>query len=224
MYSFVLIILFSINCFAQNLSQSFPAGSGSNFEIKFQNQNAPINASIYIAGTRTESVFVEYMMETKELIPVQLWQQFEIQISENGSKIKSGYVLGKDFKSPEIIPPEFLKEESGIPLSDFLLKKENEFKKFKIADEIVEIAAGSTKATHYRMTKNDQILDFWISNEAKPLGLVMLTSKNSKVPDQNYSLQLVSLIENIKAKIEPEKSVPLTEKGKSIVQRSTTPK
>ena len=75
--------------------------------------------------------------------------------------------------------------------------------KDKVGDELVEIAAGSTKATHNRTTGNGQKVDYWISNDAKPMGLVMLVSKIEKNENQNYSLELISLMENVKAKIVP---------------------
>ncbi len=214
---FFCFILFQFNSYAQNLSQSFPAGSGSEFEIKFKQDNTKTNLSIYIAATRTDSVFVEFFIETKDLIPLLLWQQFEIGITTQGSEIRSGYIQGSEFNNPEIIPKNLIKEESGIPLTDFLFKNDKNQNANFLGDEIVEVAAGSTKAKHFQITKNKQILDYWISDEAKPLGLVMLTSKNPEIKEQNYSIQLLNIIENKKAKILPEKAIPLTEKGKSIL-------
>lgn len=203
----------------QNLSQSFPAGSGSKYEIQFKDQSDPTEISIYVAGTRSDSLFIEFFMESKGIIPVQLWQQFEIEIQEGKSKIKSGYLYAKDFKTAEIIPPKMLKEESGIPLNDFLIFEKGKAPGKFIAEEIVEIAAGSTKAKHYQMIKNDQTLDFWISDEAKPIGLVMLTSKNHKKSDQNYSIQMMNLIENKKSQIKPEEATTITERGLSILKK-----
>ncbi len=215
----VLFFIFSFNLYAQNLSQSFPAGTGSQFEIKFNDDNSKAHLSIYIAGTRNESVFIEFFMETKELISTQLWQQFEIGIKGNASEVKAGYIQGSEFKHPEIIPKEMLKEESGIPLSEFLLKNDKNHGGKFIGEEIVEIAAGSTKSKHYQISKNNQTLDYWISDEAKPLGLVMLTSKNPKKLEQNYSIQLMHLIENKNSKIIPEKAIPLSDKGKAILKK-----
>jgi len=221
---YFLLVFISFSLRAKNLSQSFPAGSGSKYEIIFKDQPEPTELSIYVAATRTDSLFIEFFMETKGIIPVQLWQQFEIEIHEGKSKVKAGYLYAKDLKKPEIIPSQMLKEESGIPLNDFLIFEKGKIPGKFIAEEIVEIAAGSTKTKHYQISKNDQTLDFWISEEAKPIRLVMLTSKNSKNPDQNYSIQMTNLIENKKSKIIPEEATSLTEKGLSIIQKMETVK
>ena len=44
-----------------------------------------------------------------------------------------------------------------------------------------------------------------------------LISKNPKVAQQNYEIELVSLLKNVKATIDPKKTVPLTKKGKAAL-------
>jgi hypothetical protein len=218
---FLLFILFSSSLFAETLSQSFPAGKGANYKIKMRKDTVPIQLSIYVAGTRVDSVHIEYFMETKSFIPIQLWQQFEIGVSSKGpAEIRKGYVLAKEFKNPEIIPADYLKgAEGGIQVNDFIFADKSKLDKFKIAVETIEIAAGTTKATHYRTSNNGQTIDYWVSDDAKPLGLVMLTSKSDKNENQNYSLELLNLIENIKPKIIPEQAVPITDQGKKFLAK-----
>lgn len=215
----MIALFLSINVFAQNLSTSFPAGSGASYKVDIKKNSAPILLSIYIAGTRIDSVHVEYFMETKSFIPVQMWQQFEIGVTQKGSEIRNGYIQTPELANAEIMPSNYLKGASGgIQVNDFLFVNEKQLLKHKIGDEIVEIAAGSTKATHYRTTSNGQTIDYWISSEAKPIGLVMLVSKG-KNEEQNYSLELTTLVENVKAKIMPEKAVPLTDKGRQYLAK-----
>jgi hypothetical protein len=216
-----LLFAFSIEAQAQNLSQSFPAGSGATYKVKMKNDTTPIHLSIYVAGTRVDSVHIEYFMETKGLMNVQMWQQFEIGINPKGpAVVKKGFVLTKELPHPEIMPESYLKGASGgIQVNDFMFADKSQLDKNKIGIEMVEIAAGTTKATHYRTSNNGQTVDYWISDEAKPMGLVMLISKSEQNPNQNYGLELVSLMENVKAKIVPEKAVPLTETGKSYLAK-----
>lgn len=210
----------SLSVHAQNLSQSFPAGSGSTYKIKMKKEPTPIFLSLYVAGTRVDSLHIEYFLETKSLMPVQMWQQFEIEVTPKGAEVKKGYILTKELKNAEIMPAENLKgAEGGIQVNDFLFASKVELDKDKIGDEMVEIAAGATKATHYRKTNNGQTVDYWISQDAKPMGLVMLVSKSEKNEDQNYSLELTSLIENIKPKITPETAVPISEVGKRFLAK-----
>lgn len=214
----ILFFFFSVSVFAQNLSTSFPAGSGSSYKVKMKKDSTPILLSLYVAGTRVDSVHIEYFMETKGFLAVQMWQQFEIGVTSKGAQIKKGYVQNKDMSTAEIMPPDYLKSAGGgIQVNDFLFANKEQLNKDRVGDEIVEIAAGSTKATHYRTNNNGQTVDYWISEEARPMGLVMLVSKSEKNENQNYSLELVSLMENVKAKIIPEKAIPLTVKGKSML-------
>jgi hypothetical protein len=217
----VLVFFISLNCFAESLSESFPAGKGATYKVQMKKDPTPILLSLYVAGTRVDSVHVEYFMETKGIIPIQMWQQFEIAVSDKSSaKIRKGFVYTKELPKPEIIPAEYLRgAKSGIQVNDFLFSDKAELEKHKVGDEIVEISAGSTKATHYRTSSNGQTVDYWISDDAKPMGLVMLVSKSDKNEDQNYSLELTSLIENVKPKIVPEEAVSLTKKGKSFLAK-----
>lgn len=218
---FLLFLILSVNTLAESISQNFPAGYGASYRIKIKKESNPINLSIYVAGTKVDSVNVEYFMETKSIFPIQVWQQFEIGINEKATvDIKKGFILTKDLSIPEIIPIEYLKGVSGgIQVSNFLFRDKAQLNKDKIGEEIVEIAAGTTKATHYRTSSNGQTIDYWISFNAKPIGLVMLISKSEKNEHQNYAIELTNLIENVKPKINPENAVPLSEKGKSLLAK-----
>lgn len=216
----ILFVLVSSSVFAQNLSKSFPAGSGASYKVKMKKDPTPIFLSIYVAGTRVDSVHIEYFMETKGLLGIQMWQQFEIGVTPKGAEIRKGYVLAKDLKDAEIMPAEYLRGASGgIQMNDFLFADKEQLSRDKVGVEMVEIAAGTTKATHYRTSNNGQTVDYWISDDAKPMGLVMLISKSEKNENQTYSLEMANMMENVKAKILPEKAVPLTEKGKGLLAK-----
>jgi hypothetical protein len=202
------------------LSQSFPAGAGAQYRLKMKDDATPIFLSMYIAGTRVDSVHIEYFMETKGLLPVQMWQQFEVGVGSGGAKLKRGYVLAKELSAAETMPEAYLAGASGgVQVNDFLFASEAQLNKDKIGEETLEIAAGTTKATHYRTTRSGQTIDYWISPSAKPMGLVLLVSKSEKNPQQNYSVELMNLMENVKAKIVPEKAQPLSEKGKALLAK-----
>src|SRR5688500_15314929 len=98
----VLLIFLSTSAFAQNLSTSFPAGKGASYRIKMKQDPTPIDLSLYVAGTRVDSVHIEYFLETRGIIPVRMWQQFEIGVSPKGAEIRKGYVQTKELKSAEI--------------------------------------------------------------------------------------------------------------------------
>src|SRR5690606_9580047 len=151
----VFLVLFQ-QVFAQSLSKSFPAGSGANYKITMKSDPTPIKLALYIAGTRTDSVHVEYFMETQGLFSTQLWQQFEVGVKPGApAEIRKGFIQTKELSKAEIIPSEYLKgAEGGIQVNDFLFADKSKLEKLKVGVETVEIAAGSTKATHYRTTNN----------------------------------------------------------------------
>ena len=215
------LLLMSLPSLGETLSQSFPAGSGANYKIKMQADPTPILLQLYVASTRVDSVNIEYFLETKGLVSVQMWQQFEIGVAPGkAAEIRKGYVLARELTKPESMPKAYLEGASGgIQVNDFLFADKARLDKDKVGIEMVEISAGATKATHYRAASNGQTVDYWISDEAKPMGLVMLVSKSEKDPNRNYSLELVNLMENVKAKIKPEESVPLTENGKGLLAK-----
>jgi hypothetical protein len=221
MFKLILIsFALTTSAFAQNLSTSFPAGAGATYKVKMRKDPTPISLSMYIAGTRVDSVHIEYFMETKGLLSAQMWQQFEIGVTSKGAEIRKGFVQTKELANAEIMPAEYLKGASGgIQVNDFLFPDKAKLDKDKVGIELVEIAAGSTKATHYRTSNNGHTVDYWISDDAKPMGLVMLVSKSEANENQNYSLELASIMENVKAKIIPEKAVPLSDKGKSMLAK-----
>lgn len=62
--------------------------------------------------------------------------------------------------------------------------------------------------------RDDQTIDFWISDKAGAMGLVKLISQGKKDKNHNYRIELQALIKNVKAKINKKEAVPLSEKGR----------
>ncbi len=206
--------------YAADLSQSFPQGKGSVYQLEVQGQKIPMDVSIYVASSGKENVSIEYFISSREsLIPVEMWQQFEITPSASGAKVTKGFVQTKELKNPEILSGEYLKGFDGVRVNDFLFSTESELNKNKIGEEMVEVPAGKDMALHYRTTAKDQTIDYWISPEAKPIGLVKLTSKHPTDAKKNYKLELTSLMKNVKAFIDPAKGVPLTDRGRSYLAK-----
>lgn len=206
---------------AQDLSKSFPVGKGSKFKLNMKDSGAPVNVLIYTAAVGSKSVNIEYFMESEQsLIPIQMWQQFQVEVSAGSpAKVLKGFVQTKELKQPEEMGQEYLKGFNGVKVNDFLFSSKEELDKNKVADETVSVLAGKTKTTHYRTSNNGQTIDYWISDEAKPIGLVKLVSHSEKDPNQNYTLELVNLMNNVKAKIDPQGAVPLSALGKSLLAK-----
>jgi hypothetical protein len=203
---------------AQALQTKFPAGQGSKFKLNLKEGSDAVELAIYVASNRSKSVNVEYFIESKEgPVPIQMWQQFEIELKSNGpAEVVRGYIQTKELKKPETLTSEYLQGmKGGIQVNDFLFGSPDELN--KIGSGKITTLAGETEATHYRTVSGGTTIDYWISEEAKPIGLVKLISKSDKDKTKDFSLELVTLMSNVKAKIEPIEAVPLTDVGKSFL-------
>ena len=216
----ILGLLISTNVFGADLSPSFTPGKGCLYQLEVEGQKIPMDVSIYVAASSKDKVSIEYFISSREsLIPVEMWQQFEIVPSPGGAKVTRGYVQTKELKNPEIMTGDYLNGFNGMKVNDFLFSTESELNKNKVAVEEVEVPAGKDKATHYRTVAAGQTIDYWISDEAKPIGLVKLTSKHATDQKKNYSLALTSLMKNVKPYIDPLRAVPLTDQGKAYLSK-----
>lgn len=214
-------LLLSTQVFATDLTQTFIPGKGCLYQLEVQGQKIPVDVSIYVADSSKERVSIEYFISSREsLIPVEMWQQFEIVPINGKTNVTKGFVQTKELKNPETLSGDYLKGmQGGVQVNDFLFSNESELNKNKIGIEEVEVPAGKDKATHYRTTSGGQTIDYWISDEAKPIGLVKLTSKHAEDKNKNYTLSLTSLMKNVKAFIDPAKAVPLSDLGKSLIAK-----
>ena len=216
----ILGLLISTQVYGADLSQSFTPGKGCLYQLEVKGQQIPLDVSIYVASSSKDRVSIEYFISSREsLIPVEMWQQFEIAPSSGGTKVTKGYVQTKELKNPETLTGDYLNGFDGVKVNDFLFSSESELSKNKIGVEEVEVPAGKDKATHYRTVAAGQTIDYWISDEAKPIGLVKLTSKHPTDEKKNYSLALTSLMKNVKPFIDPSKAVPLSDRGKSYLAK-----
>lgn len=214
-------LLITTQVFATDLTQTFIPGKGCLYQLEVEGQKIPVDVSIYVAGSAKDRVSIEYFISSREsLIPVEMWQQFEIVPKDGKTNVTKGYVQTKELKNPETLTGDYLKGmQGGVQVNDFLFSNESELNKNKIGIEEVEVPAGKDKATHYRTTSGGQTIDYWISDEAKPIGLVKLTSKHATDDKKNYSLALTSLMKNVKPYIDPSKAVPLSNLGKSFLAK-----
>lgn len=213
-------VLLCTELFAADLSQSFTPGRGTLYQLEVKGQKIPIDVSIYVAAAKPDRVSIEYFISSREgLLPVEMWQQFEIAPSSGGTKVLKGFVQTKELKHPETLTGDYLNGFDGVKVNDFLFTSQGELDKNKIGDEVIQVPAGKDRAAHYRTVAGDQTIDYWISDSAKPIGLVKLVSKHPSDEKKNYSLQLTSLMKNVKPYIDPAKAVPLSPLGKSFLAK-----
>ncbi len=201
------------SAFATDLARLFPAGSGSRF-LLHADTAGDAELVISIAAAETARLSVEYYVSSRAAgIPVELWQQFVLSSPVAGApKIEEGYFFAKELTAPEKLTGEYLRGLDGLVTADFLFPSKQALDKFKVGEESVTVPAGTVKAIHYRQPP----IDYWISDDAKPIGLVKLVSSGDK-PKNRYRLELESIVRNVKPKIDPARAVPLSEKGRALL-------
>lgn len=135
-------------------------------------------------------------------------------------KIIEGYIEAPELKGSQKLSNKHLTGYEGVQINDFLFKENKDIEGFYVGDEMLEVPAGTTETTHCRKSNQGQTVDFWIADQAKPIGLVKLISKSDIKANQNYTISLFSLLKNVSPKINSHKAKPLDERGKSFI---TTP-
>jgi hypothetical protein len=208
------------NIWASSFTDMYVVGSGSTYFMNSKD-GADANVSIYTAKTESDSLYVEYFIESvNTFIPSKLWQQFKLEKSDSGPlKVTEGYIFkdGRDY--PEKMEKSHLKGKDGVQTTDFLFSTFSQINKHLKNKEKVTVPAGTIEANRYQIISNGQTIDFWIAQDKSPLTLVKLISKGKKAA-HNYQLQLVTLLKNVASKIDPEKAKPLSKEMKKLLGKT----
>ena len=201
-----------------------PVGEGSRFDLNLE-KLAQTQVSIYVVRSVEQELVVEYFFAASPtVVPVEMWQQYVLGQNNAGTfKVRAGYFYVATLKAPEIIPPEYLCQPGAFVLEDFLFAKPTQISAFRLAMETVIIPFSPTPiiARHFRQVRDEHTIEYWISEEIKPISLVKLLSKG-KQTEHNYQLALRGLIKNAKPKIDLTKVVPLSSEGKQILSEPKT--
>jgi hypothetical protein len=219
-FFFVFFVFWAQNLWATDLTKHFTVGSGANYGMKMLKTGEEVSVSIYFTKVEKNIFHVEYYMKAENtFVPIELWQQFHClaQLGE-AIRIQKGFVLLADSSHPEEMTEDMLKGFDGVMISDFLFSDEEKLKGLKVKDEELNLYKRKVKSTHYRQSRNGQTIDFWLSPQFKPLGLVKLISRSETKSHQNYQLELLQLSKNVKAKIDPSQAKAMGEKAKTILK------
>ncbi|MBD66758.1 MAG: hypothetical protein CME62_16240 [Halobacteriovoraceae bacterium] len=213
---FLLLLLLS----SYALALDFTPGAGSKFVMKTEGQ--AVDLSIYVASRTSDSLNVEMHFGAGGIIPINMWQQFQFKLAGNNQplEVSKGYIKTTDLKNPEVLTKEFFKSNNGVQVQDFLFASESEIAKDFIAEETIEVPAGSVKAKHFRKSNKGQTVDFWIAENVGPIGLVKLVSKSEKNKQANYEIELKTLLKNVAASIKPSQAVPMSSDTRKMLGKS----
>ncbi len=218
--SFVFLWVFQNSVFGGSFKSIYKIGKGSTYFMKSKG-GADANVSIYITSVGDRELSVEYFIESvNTFLPSKLWQQFKLYRPSDGAiKITHGYILKDGNLFPEKMEEKHLKGKDGVKTTDFLFSTFKQINKYLINKEQVVVPAGTISANRYKLESNGQTVEFWIAKDQSPLTLVKLVS-SGKIPAHNYQLQLITLITNVAAKIDPSKARPLSESMRKVLETS----
>ena len=202
---------------------AFTPGSGAEYDFHYNKQDAKL--SIYIVDSSPKNVSVEFHFGTNTLWATNMWQQYKLDIREGASiGISEGYIKTEKNKSSEKMIKEQFSLNTGVQIHQFLFADKKDIQKSFIGTETIELPAGTIKTDHYRKVSDGQTVDFWISSELRPIGLVKLISKSRIEETNNYKIELSALLKNIKPAIEPKKAIEMTEESKKIFDKAAKKK
>ena len=132
-------------------------------------------------------------------------------------RVVEGYILVPPMTVAERLPSELLTGD-GLDLAPFLTGRASDLQAMRLGEEEVDTPAGRVRATRYRQAQGERSVEFWLAEEAAPLGLVKLASRGSK-PGQSYTLELKALVRNARPVIAPVKAVPLSPQTRQLLDR-----
>lgn len=202
-------------------TQTFKKGEGSEFLMKSNGQRAKL--SIYVSSITKKNLGIEFHFGTGDLFVSNMWQQFSMSLNEEAPiKITSGYFKASLSRPPEKMSEKHFYSNKGVQIHDFLFSKSSDIEKDYIGDEKIELISGTLIAKHYRKKSDGQVVDYWISSKVMPIGLVKLVSKSHKINSNNYSLELNSLLRNVKPAIDPSKAIPMSQSTSNLLDSATT--
>lgn len=210
----VATALFQISKAAgKDYSTLYPVGSGSKFSLSLGDAQE-IDLAIYVSESSRNKVGIETYFRTIVVgAPVEMWQQSAFTSGAQGNpELRDTLLFTSDMKAPERIPISAMRD-GDFEIRDFLFTDGKAIEKYKVGVERVRVEAGEVSAVHYRISKGKSTIDFWVSDEAKPIGLVKLAAKGKT----SFELGLKSLINNVKRKIDPKQATALSARGKEML-------
>lgn len=196
-------------------------GNGSRFTMQSQGTTFDLNVGLLKVDSAAGRAVIEVFAAAQLSDP--LWQQFVLGVKGERPVVESGYIQVGN-KAPMVLPKQHLTGVGSLDMGLFLLS-ESELRKGGsarglklVGQETLTTAAGKVACSHYRVENAGQKVDMWISDEARPIGLVRMVS-SGKQPTENYQLDLQELLSGIAPKIDPAKAGPLSQEMKEILSR-----
>jgi hypothetical protein len=194
-------------------------GNGSRFKLYYQSSANDMQVALTNVDPGKSKVVIEVFAAAEMSEP--LWQQFVLGVSGDKPTVEAGYLQLGNSGAPMKFDAKNLAGVGGLDVSLFMMTEADLRNGVPrgmklIGRESVTTPAGKVACSHLRLDSAAQKLDFWISDEARPIGLVRMVSEGKKDTD-NYRLELQELLSGVAAKIDPTRAGPMTDQMKSML-------
>ncbi len=172
-----------------------PLGDGARFSLSLGDAR-PVDLVIVSGKTPSGGAWVDYALSEGGGLG-QVRQRFVLEGPTSGAPVRvtEGYIQLPGMAAPERLPQEHLAARDGLSLEGFLLQRASQVRDLRVGEEVVQVGAGSVKAVHFRRTEADRVVDFWVADDAAPVGLVLLKSRGKR-PMDTYTVELQALVKN----------------------------
>lgn len=207
----------SINANNKQTLPKYKIGSGNKYVLNLNGD--PYEVVIAFVDSTDQKTVIEVFMQAKAgstKMDIQMWQQFHLGFVNEKINIIKGILQIPQIGKPQVLPNEYLQGGSGVQMKSFLIGSQNEIGGKKINVEKLSMGGQTFESTHYRHVENGQTIDFWLSDDAKPIGLVKLSSAGGG-SGMNYSMNYLATVSGVKAHIKESDAEPLNDIAKSFL-------
>jgi hypothetical protein len=153
---------------AINLKQA-PAGSWAEYRVGDGKNDVTVRLALVTRTGQTVDVETQMKSATPHVMVGTTVMRMTLPLRSSGAVMPRGHVIQIGTQDPMLLPPDI----GGLKTQAF----QRPDPKKRIGSESVTVPAGTFKTDHYRdQGEAGMILDFWVSKEVPPFGLVKLTS------------------------------------------------
>ncbi len=207
----------------------YEVGSGNKYQLTLGKDVSEV--TIAFVESTADKVVVEIFMDSKtdsSKLGVKMWQQFQLGLVKGKVGITKGILKIPQIGKSQILPAEYLQGYSGVQMKSFLIGSAGEMSGKKIGTEKITADGKTFECTHYRQGENSQTVDYWVSDDAKPVGLVKLSSAGSgsnsgsggagaSSGGMNYSMIYTGRVSGIKSQINASEAEPMNDMMKAFL-------
>lgn len=196
----------------------YTVGTGAKYFMTKGSDKSEISI-VFVESTK-ESLVVEMFMKSlsdRAALQVEMVQQFQFKMVGGTLQLIKGIMKIPHLPKPQIIPAEALAGVGGgAQLKSFLIGSKAEIDAQKVADETVTENGKSYRATHYKKSENGQNIEYWVSDDAKPLGFVRMKSTGANSMS-NYTMNYIGPLSAVKSKIDATQAEPMSDAALMLV-------